>query len=58
MTTTQENATSATSQISAPVVKKKKSFGRAFLSFLMYGGWILMIVLIVGIIVAVQLLTK
>jgi hypothetical protein len=39
-------------------IKKKRSWGRMLLSFLMYGGWILVIVLVVGIIIAVQVLTK
>jgi hypothetical protein len=39
-------------------VKKKRSWGRMLLNFLMYGGWMLVIVLVVGIIIAVQVLTK
>jgi hypothetical protein len=58
MNTTQENINANTTQASGTEVKKKRSFFRAFLSFLMYGGWILMIIIIVGIVIAVQILTK
>jgi hypothetical protein len=58
MNTTQENNNANATQGSGTEVKKKRSFFRGFLSFMMYGGWILMIIIIVGIVIAVQILTK
>jgi hypothetical protein len=55
MVTTDHNKSVA---VETGEIKKKKSFGKMFLSFLMYGGWLLVIVLVVGIIIAVQILTK
>jgi hypothetical protein len=40
------------------VARKKRNWGSFILHFLMYGGWILVIVLVVGIIIAVSVLTK
>lgn len=56
--TTNQDVNATTTQVKEPGAKKKSSFGSMFLHFLMYGGWILIIVVIVGIIVAVQMLTK
>jgi hypothetical protein len=39
-------------------VKKKKGFWGKFLTFLMMGGWILMIVVILAIVVAISVLFK
>jgi hypothetical protein len=38
--------------------EKKKGFGAKFLNFLMYGGFLIVLVVIVGIMVIVSMLTK
>ena len=38
----------------SPVAKKKKSWLNILLHFLMYGGWILVIVIVLGIFIAIQ----
>ncbi len=55
---TQESKTVETvNQVEKPVVKKKKTGWGMFLTFLMYGGWLLILVIGLGIAIAVSVLT-
>ena len=38
--------------------KEKKSFGQKFMNFLMYGGFIVILIGVVAIVVLVEMLTK
>ena len=40
------------------VEKKKTSFGQKFMNFLMYGGFIVILIGVVAIVVIVEMLTK
>jgi hypothetical protein len=46
-----------TQQLIGQDAKPKRSFWKIFLNFLMFGGWLVIVALVIGIIVAVSVLT-
>jgi hypothetical protein len=46
-----------TQAVLAEDTKPKRSFLKIFLNFLMFGGWLVIIALVIGIIIAVSVLT-
>ena len=57
MVTQEEKTVEVVNQAQETRVKKKQSGWMTFLHFLMYGGWILMVIVILGIVIAVSILT-
>lgn len=46
-----------TQALAAKDTKPKRSFWKMFMNFLMYGGWLVIVALGIGIIIAVSVLT-
>ena len=46
-----------TQSLVAEDTKPKRSFWKIFLNFLMFGGWLVIIALVIGIIIAVSVIT-